>query len=524
MQHNRWFLALGVAALAALPLGAQTLTAGPEITVHDAPFVPVYDPPIAASADGGFVAAWQDSARNYARSFSPADVPLGGARQVSSTETALLSPPRVATLASGRSVVVWSVSRLLNDLEMDLRIAARFLDAPGNPAGPEIELARADRIVRDPRSSAAVAVTAEPGGGFVAAWDLPGGIRARRFDAEGSPAGAEIVITGDGLFPSLAALPGGGFAVAWFHQTPSSPFGEVLLRLFRPDGLAATPEIRVADPLGHPDFNPNVSADDAGRLVVAWSESHFSETSPESTAWVRSRRFGPDGQPLAPALVVAETHVYRRGFLVGDVAARPDGSFLVSWLEADTLTGGPSDGSYINLNGEVWARAFTAAETPLGDAFRVATTPGGDQRAGEAAATPDGWIVSWTRAINGAGIFARRFSLSCGNGNEICLHDGRFRAEVVWHTSPSGPEGEGQPLGLTDDTGAFWFFSPTNVELVVKVLDGTPINGHFWVFYGSLTDVAFDLTVTDTLTGEERTYHNPAGTMASRADTEAFPQ
>jgi hypothetical protein len=35
-------------------------------------------------------------------------------------------------------------------------------------------------------------------------------------------------------------------------------------------------------------------------------------------------------------------------------------------------------------------------------------------------------------------------------------------------------------------------------------------------------DVAFDLTVTDTATGQQRTYHNTAGTMASRADTGAF--
>jgi len=57
---------------------------------------------------------------------------------------------------------------------------------------------------------------------------------------------------------------------------------------------------------------------------------------------------------------------------------------------------------------------------------------------------------------------------------------------------------------------------------VVKVLDGRALNDHFWLFYGSLTNVEFDLTVTDTVTGQERTYHNPAGTMASRADTEAF--
>lgn len=42
------------------------------------------------------------------------------------------------------------------------------------------------------------------------------------------------------------------------------------------------------------------------------------------------------------------------------------------------------------------------------------------------------------------------------------------------------------------------------------------------VFYASLSDVDFDLEVLDTTTGQRRTYHNPKGTMASRADVEAF--
>src|SRR5262249_28263599 len=72
-------------------------------------------------------------------------------------------------------------------------------------------------------------------------------------------------------------------------------------------------------------------------------------------------------------------------------------------------------------------------------------------------------------------------------------------------------------------TGAFWFFNDANLELVVKVLDGRAVNGKFWFFYGALSDVAYDITVTDTVTGEERVYHNPALTLASRADTAAFP-
>jgi hypothetical protein len=75
---------------------------------------------------------------------------------------------------------------------------------------------------------------------------------------------------------------------------------------------------------------------------------------------------------------------------------------------------------------------------------------------------------------------------------------------------------------LTPDTGAFWFFSANNLELAVKVVDGRAVNGRFWVFGGQLTDVEYTLTVTDTETGASWTHHNPAGTLASFADTSAF--
>jgi hypothetical protein len=103
----------------------------------------------------------------------------------------------------------------------------------------------------------------------------------------------------------------------------------------------------------------------------------------------------------------------------------------------------------------------------------------------------------------------------------LCLNGQRFKATVVWRAS-DGTTGNGQAFPITDNTGAFWFFDPTNLELVVKVLDGRSVNGKWWVFYGSLTNVEFTLTVTDTLTGQVRTYHNPLGQMASFADTSAF--
>jgi hypothetical protein len=122
---------------------------------------------------------------------------------------------------------------------------------------------------------------------------------------------------------------------------------------------------------------------------------------------------------------------------------------------------------------------------------------------------------------------------SCtSSGTVLCLNGNRFAVSVSW-TTPSGRTGEeqsiaaagsGQAVGLTGDTGYFWFFSSNNVEMVIKVVDGRAVNNRFWVFAGGLTNVNVVIQVTDTLTGTVRTYTNPQGAAFQPIqDTNAFP-
>jgi ELWxxDGT repeat protein len=103
----------------------------------------------------------------------------------------------------------------------------------------------------------------------------------------------------------------------------------------------------------------------------------------------------------------------------------------------------------------------------------------------------------------------------------LCLNGGRFAVESTWKDF-AGNTGVGHAHALTGDTGYLWFFAATNVEVVIKVLDGTPLNGKFWLFYGALSSVEYTLTVRDTVTGAVRVYRNTSGNMASVADTSAF--
>ncbi len=107
------------------------------------------------------------------------------------------------------------------------------------------------------------------------------------------------------------------------------------------------------------------------------------------------------------------------------------------------------------------------------------------------------------------------------SATQLCLGANRFGVEVSWKEA-NGTSGSGQAVGLTADSGYFWFFSSTNLELMIKVLDGRALNQHFWVLYGALSDVQYVITVTDTVSGQIRTYRNPQGTLRSVADTDAF--
>ncbi len=111
---------------------------------------------------------------------------------------------------------------------------------------------------------------------------------------------------------------------------------------------------------------------------------------------------------------------------------------------------------------------------------------------------------------------------SCIPGNQnLCFHDNRFFVEVDYST-PLGDSGKAPAVPLTSDSGYFWFFHDSNVELLVKILDGREINGHFWFFWGAMTDVQYTITVIDMATGAVRTYEGEQGVQKSGNDTDAF--
>ncbi|HEX7182587.1 MAG TPA: fibronectin type III domain-containing protein [Thermoanaerobaculia bacterium] len=105
----------------------------------------------------------------------------------------------------------------------------------------------------------------------------------------------------------------------------------------------------------------------------------------------------------------------------------------------------------------------------------------------------------------------------------LCLNNGRFRVAATFR-APGGPTTSAQAVRLTDDTGYFWFFNAANVEVLVKVLNAcSQTRPRYWVFAAGLTNVRVDIQVTDTHTGQVRTYTNPQGqAFQPIQDTSAF--
>ena len=107
----------------------------------------------------------------------------------------------------------------------------------------------------------------------------------------------------------------------------------------------------------------------------------------------------------------------------------------------------------------------------------------------------------------------------CAPGT-LCLFGSRFQVEVNWKAN--GNQGVGTPVPLTDQSGLFWFFSADNKELVVKIIDGRSVNNKIWFFYGALSDVEYDIRVTDTTNEATKVYHNAPGNLCGKADVNAF--
>jgi PKD repeat protein len=175
----------------------------------------------------------------------------------------------------------------------------------------------------------------------------------------------------------------------------------------------------------------------------------------------------------------------------------------VTTILTDTVTGATK--TYVNLQGE----AFQPVQD-VNAFFCYAKTTSSDSLA-----VPPVEPIFSNYAIEPT-------ALCQPSATDLCLNEGKFRVNATWVT-PNGTTGQAQAVQLTGDSGYFWFFNSANVEMVVKALNACSVNQRNWFFAAGLTNVAVTTTVTDTTTGEIRTYTNLQGNAFQPVqDVEAF--
>ncbi|MGE0639352.1 MAG: Calx-beta domain-containing protein [Thermoanaerobaculia bacterium] len=110
----------------------------------------------------------------------------------------------------------------------------------------------------------------------------------------------------------------------------------------------------------------------------------------------------------------------------------------------------------------------------------------------------------------------------------LCLAGGsgdpsRFRVRITW-TDFSGGSGPAFAVPSTADSGFFYFFDPSNLEMLVKMVRGcgSELNA-YWFFYAAATNLGLQTEVLDTTACVTKNYSNPLGNFASDGDIAALP-
>ncbi len=538
-------LLLGILAAPALPAGAQPIPEGPvfQVSLDDAG--PQTGPALAVGERGEAAYLWFGLCPEFDlchRAFGSTGFPLTEPAALDTGGVLLDAVPATAVDADGNLVLVWSEP----GLGFERRIAGRRYTFEGTPLGEPFIVASASAQVYDRPD---VAVT--PDGDLVVAFER------LRFDGTigegdeevpvytgieilgvvlsptGTPRGEAFPVDGatpdEVSSPSVAAA-GGELLFAW---ESFAGFEQILARRFS-DADAPTPlgderALTAILPTGR-RRGPRAAASDTGSgaptFLVAWADQDSSSAPSRVRAQVVD---GADVRFPSPFQVGAGDSPRVDG---------GDGVFAVAW--AADLDGGAR---------AVEGVRYDALGVPLETPFQVNSPPGP-----VGAGTPltpavglfggtgldsgldSGLVFGWRHRSPQLAytVLGRRYPGQlpppppCVDGpRTLCLGAGdRFEVQVVWTTQPSGPSGPsgtGQRVKLTADTGYFWFFRDTNVEMVVKVLDGCPVNGRFWVFAGGLTNVGVEMTVRDTETDATEVYRNDLGeAFQPIQDTGAF--
>ena len=105
----------------------------------------------------------------------------------------------------------------------------------------------------------------------------------------------------------------------------------------------------------------------------------------------------------------------------------------------------------------------------------------------------------------------------------LCVNNDRFQVDVEWRTGTGHGNASAVDLASAPDSGLFYFFDASNIEMLIKTINACSLNNRYWVFFAATTNVELSVVVTDTQTGKTKAYFNPLGQAVPPVqDTSAF--
>ena len=246
---------------------------------------------------------------------------------------------------------------------------------------------RAARSIPRSRNSPTVAWW-RPGPTLRQSPDDPSGyaIRSQIFNSDGSTSGDEFLVntttTDDQFDPSVAALSGGGFVVAWVTAAGD----DIHAQIFDANGSKAGAEFLVNTATTNNQTRASIAALAGGGFVVSWTDTSGSPDELSAHA-VRAQVYAANGATVGSEFLVNTTTV--GGQLYPDVAALPDGRFVIAWMDSSHV-GDDSSGSAIR------AQVFNGDGSKSGAELLVNTTAAADQIVPSISVLADGrFVVAW---------------------------------------------------------------------------------------------------------------------------------
>lgn len=509
------------------PLAAQIVPLGDDIAVSQPDGDSESSPNVAADRNGGWGATWMSTSLGFEHE-------TGRQRRIDRDGDAVPGTLRDHEFATadlgldgeGKGVLVGVRARPeLGGAEVD----ALCVDLAGAPRGARVRvdagtISAASRVPSDVR----VAVGSD--GTSVVVWQesprdgsIPPSIFYRRLLADCTPTGDVGSLGAVGVVgrrePRVAKRSDGGFVLTFVEgEQPASLHVEA--QQFNASGLAFATSFTVSQSdLSPSDPSVAVGSDDTFAIVWATVGPPGAHTPAGGSTGVSGRVFAADGQALGGELSLRLPRAQTSG---GAAVAAVSAGFIAAWGE----------NGFVEEGSAVYGRAFEAPG-PLGGEVVLNAEHTDPDNVRIAALGGNEVVVVWHDLAEGTlpgDIVGRRFLFAppgtgagCAESSSaLCLGAERFRIEVEWRDY-QGHRGTGHAYPLTSDSGLFWFFTDSNLEVLVKVVNACAGFSRHWVYAAATTDVEYTLTATDTDTGRSRRYFNPLGRRSPAiTDSDAF--